>query len=226
MVLENSAPQTIREARYHEPRMAALVVGVAGGSGSGKSTVVRRLMTGLGRDSVTVIEHDRYYRDHPELTVAERATINYDHPEALDTELLIAHVDALRSACPVALPVYDFSQHRRDASTHAAAPHAVILIEGILVLADERLRALMDLKVFVDTDVETRFDRRLRRDVSERGRSPQSVRDQFTLTVQPMHDLFVEPSRQFADIVIREGGYNVLAVEGLLDLIYLRIGKR
>ena len=206
--------------------MAALIIGVAGGSGSGKTTVVRRLVAGLGADSTTVVEHDRYYHDRPESTVAERAAVNYDHPDSLDTALLVSHLDTLRSNAPVALPSYDFTEHRRRAETQATLPRAVVIVEGILVLADARLRSLMDMKVFVETDLETRFDRRLRRDVRERGRSPESVREQFAETVQPMHDLHVEPSRQFADIVIHEGGYNVLAVEGLIDLIFRRLSVR
>lgn len=205
--------------------MAALIIGVAGGSGSGKTTVVRRLVSGLGVDATTVIEHDRYYRDRPDSTVAERAAVNYDHPDALDTPLLIAHIDALRSSAAVDLPSYDFAEHRRRADTQPAFPRPVVIVEGILVLADTQLRGLMDLKVFVETDVETRFNRRLRRDVRERGRSPEAVREQFTETVKPMHDLFVEPSRQFADIVIKEGGYNVIAVEGLIDLIFRRLNR-
>lgn len=205
--------------------MAALIIGIAGGSGSGKTTVVRRLVAGLGADATTVVEHDRYYLDRPEATVAERAAVNYDHPASLDTALLIAHLNCLRSNTAVALPSYDFSEHRRRGATETALPRAVVIVEGILVLAEARLRSLMDMKVFVETDLETRFDRRLRRDVRERGRSPESVREQFAETVQPMHERYVEPSRQFADIVIHEGGYNVLAVEGLIDLIFRRLRR-
>jgi uridine kinase len=203
-----------------------LVIGVAGGSGSGKTTVVRRIMEALGDTDVTVVEHDRYYRDHPELRFEERAALNYDHPNALDTELLVAHVRALREGRPVDLPVYDFARHARKADTTPVRPGTAIIIEGILIFTDRALRSLMDVKVFVDTDADTRFIRRLERDVAERGRTTASVIDQYVNTVKPMHLEFVEPSKRYADLIIPEGGYNQVAVDMLLTLIKSLAGNR
>jgi uridine kinase len=203
-----------------------LVIGVAGGSGSGKTTVVRRIMEALGDTDVTVVEHDRYYRDHPELRFEERAALNFDHPNALDTELLVAHVRALREGRPVDLPVYDFARHARKADTTPVRPGTAIIIEGILIFTDRALRSLMDVKVFVDTDADTRFIRRLERDVAERGRTTASVIDQYVNTVKPMHLEFVEPSKRYADLIIPEGGYNQVAVDMLLTLIKSLAGNR
>lgn len=196
-----------------------LVIGVAGGSGSGKTTVVRRIMDALGDSDVTVVEHDRYYRDHPELRLEERAALNYDHPNALDTDLMVEHVRALREGLTVHLPVYDFALHARKAETTPVRPGAALIIEGILIFTDKALRSLMDVKVFVDTDADTRFIRRLQRDVAERGRTTSSVIDQYLNTVKPMHLEFVEPSKRYADLIIPEGGYNQVAVDMLLTLI-------
>ncbi len=196
-----------------------LIIGVAGGSGSGKSTVVRRIMEALGDTDVTVLEHDRYYRDHPELRLEERAALNYDHPNALDTDLLVEHVRALKEGRAVELPVYDFALHARKPETTPMRPGAAIIVEGILIFTDKTLRSLMDVKVFVDTDADTRFIRRLERDIAERGRTAASVIDQYLNTVKPMHLEFVEPSKRYADLIIPEGGYNQVAVDMLLTLI-------
>ena len=196
-----------------------LIIGVAGGSGSGKTTVVRRIMEALGDADVTVLEHDRYYRDHPELRLEERASLNYDHPNSLDTDLMVAHVRALRDGQPVNVPVYDFTRHTRKAETTPIQPGAAIIVEGILIFTDPALRALMDVKVFVDTDGDTRFIRRLQRDVAERGRTVESVIDQYLTTVKPMHQEFVEPSKRHADLIVPQGGHNNVAVEMLLTLI-------
>jgi uridine kinase len=196
-----------------------LVIGVAGGSGSGKTTVVRRIVEALGDADVSVLEHDRYYRDHPELRLEERAALNYDHPDALETDLLVEHLTRLRAGERVDVPVYDFSRHARLPRTEVMDARAAIIIEGILIFADAPLRQLMDVKVFVDTDADTRFIRRLERDTTERGRTVASVVDQYLSTVKPMHLEFVEPSKRYADIIVPEGGYNNVAIEMLLNLI-------
>ncbi len=198
---------------------APLIIGVAGGSGSGKTTVVRRIVDTLGGADVTVLEHDRYYRDHPELRLEERAALNYDHPDALETSLLVEHVQALKAGRRVDVPVYDFARHARKTSRETLTPHAAVIIEGILIFADAELRALMDVKVFVDTDSDTRFIRRLQRDVSERGRTVESVIDQYLSTVKPMHLEFVEPSKRYADVIVPEGGHNQVAIDMLMTLI-------
>jgi uridine kinase len=196
-----------------------LVFGVAGGSGSGKTTVVRKIMDALGDTDVVVLEHDRYYRDHPELRLEERAALNYDHPNSLDTDLLVSHLRDLRAGRAVDVPVYDFSLHARKAETTPIKPGSAIIVEGILIFTDKVLRSLMDVKVFVDTDGDTRFIRRLERDVAERGRTVSSVIDQYLSTVKPMHLEFVEPSKRYADVIIPEGGHNQVAVDMLLTLI-------
>jgi len=196
-----------------------LVIGVGGGTGSGKTTVVRRIMDTLGPERVSVLEHDRYYRPHPSLSFADRAALNFDHPDALETSLLVEHVRALRSGAQVEAPVYDFAAHERLARTDTVQPRPALIVEGILILADAALRALMDVKVFVDTDDDVRFIRRLRRDVSERGRTIDSVIDQYLATVKPMHMEFVEPSRRHADIIVPEGGRNQVAIDMLLTTI-------
>jgi uridine kinase len=196
-----------------------IVIGVAGGSGSGKTTVVSRITDALGGEHVTVLEHDRYYRDRNDLRLEERAALNYDHPDSLETDLLVRHVEALRQGQQIDAPVYDFSRHTRTASTDAIAPKRAIIIEGILIYTDAPLRALMDVKVFVDTDADTRFIRRLQRDTKERGRTVQSVIDQYLSTVKPMHLEFVEPSKRYADIIVPQGGHNAVAIDMLLTLI-------
>jgi uridine kinase len=197
----------------------SLVIGVAGGSGSGKTTVVRRIVDSLGDNDVTVLEHDRYYRDRNDLRLEERAALNYDHPDALETDLLVAHVVALREGRCAEVPVYDFTRYARTPVTETVSPRRAIIVEGILIYTDAELRRLMDVKVFVDTDDDTRFIRRLQRDISERGRTVQSVIDQYLGTVKPMHLEFVEPSKRYADIIIPQGGHNVVATEMLLTLI-------
>jgi uridine kinase len=200
-------------------RRSPLVIGVAGGSGSGKTTVVRRIVDSLGDSEVTVLEHDRYYRDRNDLRLEERAALNYDHPDSLETDLLVAHIHALRQGHTVQAPVYDFARHARQPSTETVEPRRAIIIEGILIYTDAALRKLMDVKVFVDTDDDTRFIRRLQRDISERGRTVQSVIEQYLGTVKPMHLEFVEPSKRYADIIVPRGGHNAVATEMLLTLI-------
>ena len=195
------------------------VIGVAGGSGSGKTTVVRRIVESIGDDQVTVLEHDRYYRDRNDLRLEERAALNYDHPDSLETDLLVKHVEALRAGETVNVPVYDFARHARQPDTRAISPRRAIIVEGILIYTDAALRRLMDVKVFVDTDDDTRFIRRLQRDISDRGRTVQSVIEQYLGTVKPMHLEFVEPSKRYADIIIPQGGHNAMAIDMLLTLI-------
>ena len=196
-----------------------VVIGVAGGSGSGKTTVVSRIVESVGTDHVIVLEHDRYYYDHPELRLEERAALNYDHPDSLETDLLVRHITDLRAGRPVELPTYDFARHARRQTTDTVQPRQIVIVEGILIFADAALRDLMDVKVFVDTDDDTRFIRRLQRDVAERGRTMDSVIDQYLNTVKPMHLEFVEPTKRYADIIIPRGGHNTVAIDMMLTLI-------
>jgi uridine kinase len=196
-----------------------MVIGVAGGSGSGKTTVVRRIVESLGDSEVTVLEHDRYYRDRKDLPLAEAAALNYDHPDSLETDLMVRHVLELRAGRPVEVPVYDFARYTREDVSQTAHPRAAIIVEGILIFTDAALRRLMDIKVFVDTDDDTRFIRRLQRDIAERGRSVESVIEQYLGTVKPMHLEFVEPSKRYADIIVPQGGHNAVAIDMLLTLI-------
>ena len=197
----------------------SVVIGVAGGSGSGKTTVVRRIVESLGNDQVTVLEHDRYYRDRSDLRLEERAAMNYDHPDSLETDLMVRHLEALRSGSAVEVPVYDFARYARVAATDLAQPRRAIIVEGILIFTDAALRSLLDVKVFVDADDDIRFIRRLRRDVAERGRTMESVVEQYLNTVKPMHLDFVEPSKRYADIIVPQGGHNTVAIDMLLTLI-------
>jgi uridine kinase len=197
-----------------------LFVGVAGGSGSGKSTVVRRILDGLRPDRVSVMHHDAYYRDYVHLPPDLRATINFDHPDSLETSLLVAHLDALREGGSVEVPIYDFTTHTRTPETVPVSPTEVILVDGILVLSEAAIRERMDIRLFVDTDADLRFIRRLERDVRERGRTVDSVVSQYLETVRPMHLDFVEPSKRYADVIIPEGGENVVAI----DMVVARLG--
>ena len=199
--------------------MSSFVIGVAGGSGSGKTTVVRRIVDSLGLEQVTWLDHDRYYRDRNDLRLEERAALNYDHPDALETDLMVQHVRALKAGQAVEVPQYDFTRHARLAETNTFQPRRALIVEGILVFTDAALRDLMDIKVFVDTDSDTRFIRRLQRDVAERGRTMDSVIDQYQHTVKPMHLEFVEPSKRYADVIIPLGGHNTVAVDLLLTML-------
>ncbi|HEX6558515.1 MAG TPA: uridine kinase [Longimicrobiales bacterium] len=199
--------------------MESVIIGVAGGSGSGKTTVVREIIRKLGKHHVTVIHHDSYYRDVSDLSFEERARINYDHPDSLETTLLVAHLNQLKSGHAVEVPVYDFAQHNRSGETETAEPRKVVIVDGLLILWDADLRAMMDIKVYVDTDADVRFIRRLKRDIEERGRSAESVIEQYTTTVRPMHLEFVEPSKRYADVIIPEGGYNKVGVDILMTYI-------
>lgn len=199
--------------------MKPVVIGVAGGTGSGKTTVVSEIVSHLGPDRVAVVQHDSYYRDRSGIPPAERERINYDHPDALETSLLVEHVRALQNGQPVGVPVYDFSTHTRAPEVVPLAPKRAILVEGILVLADPDLRSLMDIRIFVDTDPDLRIIRRLQRDVRERGRTMESVVSQYLETVRPMHLEFVEPSKRHAHVIVPEGGENEVAVDMLVSRI-------
>ena len=196
-----------------------VTIGVAGGSGSGKSTVVRRIVEGLAVPRVAVIHHDAYYRDLGDLPFEDRAKINYDHPDSLETELLVSHLKELKAGRPVEVPIYDFAAHERRAETRTVRPASVTIVDGILILALPALRELMDIKVFVDTDADVRLMRRLRRDLEERDRAVESVLRQYALTVRPMHIEFVEPSKRWADLIVPGGGYNDVAVDMLITKV-------
>ena len=200
------------------PTDGPLVIGIAGGSGSGKTTIARSIVEGVGPGSVVLIQHDAYYRDQTHLPLDERAKVNYDHPDSLETDLLAGHLRQLLAGEAVERPVYDYSVHNRSKDTVVVEPHPVIIVEGILVLSDPDLRSLMDLKIYVDADADLRIARRWERDINERGRSFASVRDQYLHTVRPMHLQFVEPSKRYADIVIPEG-YNLGAVGTVISMI-------
>jgi uridine kinase len=190
-----------------------IVVGVAGGTGSGKTTVVEEILKGLNGSSVLLIQHDSYYRDRSHLLSAEREKINYDHPDALESSLLIEHLNQLLAGLPAEVPIYDFATHTRRPERRRVEPSRVIIVEGILILADPALRKLFDIKVFVDTDADIRFIRRMERDIAERSRTRESVVKQYVDTVRPMHLEFVEPSKRYADIIIPEGGHNRVAID-------------
>ena len=185
-------------------RQKPVIIGIAGGTGSGKSTFTNRLRDAFG-DDVTVIYHDNYYRAHDELPFEERKKLNYDHPDAFETELLMRHLELLKEGRAIECPTYDYSLHNRAPGTVRIEPRPVILLEGILILFDERIRDLLDIKVFVDADADERILRRILRDTKERGRSVENIVDQYLTTVKPMHGLFVEPTRVFADIITNSG---------------------
>ena len=204
--------------------MEPVVVGVAGGTGSGKTTVAAEILRRAGTDHISLIQHDAYYKDLSDLPVAQRAMQNFDHPDALDDDLLIAHLQELKAGRPVEVPIYDFTTHARTAKTLRVESHRVILLEGILIFADEALRRLMDVRIFVDTDADIRFIRRLQRDIAERGRTMESVIHQYLATVRPMHQEYVEPSKRHANIIIPEGGFNEVAVEMIAARIRALLG--
>lgn len=199
--------------------MEPVVIGVAGGTGSGKTTVAHEILKRAGTEQISLIQHDAYYRDLGDLPPAQRAMQNFDHPDALDNQLLIAHLERLKAGQAVDIPVYDFTTHTRTTETRHVEPYRVLMLEGILIFADPALRRLMDVKIFVDTDSDIRFIRRLQRDIAERGRTMESVIRQYLGTVRPMHQEFVEPSKRYADVIIPEGGFNEVA----MDMIAARI---
>lgn len=206
--------------------MNVTIIGVAGGTGSGKSTLVKRLQEAFKNDDVATLCHDYYYKAHPELTYEERTKLNYDHPAAFDTDMLVEHVKALKSNVPIEHPVYSFVDHNRTEERVLVKPSRVIIVDGILIFENKELRDLMDIKVFVDTDADVRLARRILRDVIERGRTMQSVVDQYLTTVKPMHEEFVEPSKKYADVIIPEGGFNSVAVGMLIKNIRSLIDEK
>ena len=200
-------------------RKAPLVLGIAGGSGSGKSTIAKSVLAALEPGQGVLLEQDHYYRSQSHLPEQERASVNYDHPDALELDLLTSHLDALRTGEPIVRPTYDFTTHDRAKEGLRIEPAPVIVVEGILVLADDRLRSRFEVKLFVDTDPDIRLMRRIRRDLEHRGRTFAQVRKQYYETVRPMHVAFVEPSKRFADIIIPEGGQNRVALDFLLSFV-------
>ncbi len=200
-------------------KKSSLVFGIAGGTGSGKTTIADYILKTVGHEKIAFLPHDAYYRDQTGLTQEERAQINFDHPSSLETELLIEHITKLRNQETIQLPTYDFKTHSRNQETITIHPQPIVVIEGILIFVEPELRDLFDLKIYVDTDADIRFIRRLKRDIEERGRTTESVINQYLETVRPMHLEFVEPSKRYASVIIPEGGYNTVA----LDLIVARI---
>ena len=199
--------------------MKPTVIGVAGGSGSGKTTIAKKIIEMIGRDRVAWVQHDGYYRHRPELSLEEREGQNYDHPRSLESELMVAQVKDLINGLPAAIPVYDFANHLRSSEVKLVEPAPIILLEGILIFAEQELLDLMDVKIFVDTDSDVRFIRRLKRDMEERGRTMESVVEQYMTTVRPMHLQFVEPSKRKADVIIPEGGHNHVAMDMVVALL-------
>jgi uridine kinase len=204
---------------YMSTRMMPLVIGIAGGSGSGKTTVAHAILERVGAERIGFFPHDAYYRDLSNLPISQRVEVNFDHPDSLETKLLVQHILQQKAGYPVELPVYDFKTHYRTAETIRIHPQPIIIVEGILIFAEPELRELFDVKIFVDTDPDIRFIRRLKRDISERGRTVASVIEQYQKTVRPMHLEFVEPSKRYADVIIPEGGFNTVA----LDMVVARI---
>lgn len=202
-----------------EKHATPLVIGIAGGSGSGKTTVANVILSRVGAEHIAYLPHDAYYKDLHQLPPNQRAEINFDHPDSLDNELMVAQIELLKKWQAVELPIYDFKHDRRTAETIKVFPQPVILVEGILIFGLKELRELFDVKIFVDTDADIRFIRRLQRDIYQRGRTTESVIEQYLATVRPMHLKFVEPSRRYADIIVPEGGHNLVA----MDMIVARI---
>ena len=199
-----------------------IVIGLAGGSDSGKTTLMKNLIARF-QDDVTVLSHDNYYRPYDELTIEERRKVNYDHPDAFDTEMMNEHLKLLKAGKPIQCPIYDYTTYSRSAETTLVEPRKVILVEGILIFENKALCEQMDIKIFVDTDADVRLIRRIKRDVAKRGRSLDSVLTQYLSTVKPMHEQFVEPSKKNADLVVLEGGKNLVALEMIIDRIQRHI---
>ena len=202
-----------------------LVIGIAGGSGSGKTTLMNNIVKRF-EDNITVLSHDSYYRRHDDMTYEERCQLNYDEPAALETELMVRHLDQLRSGIAIDCPVYDFTVHNRSDETTRVEPRKVIIVEGILIFENKLLRDLMDIRIFVDTDADIRLCRRVKRDVNKRGRSLESVLTQYQETVKPMYEKYVEPSKKYAHILVPEGGKNAVALDLVVNLIEKHIEGR
>src|SRR5574341_358337 len=202
-----------------------VLIGVAGGTGSGKTTVSQAILGRVGRERIAFIQHDAYYRDRSPLPFEERVRLNYDHPDSLETDLLVAHLKELRAGRAVEMPQYDFARHVRKKETRRVEPRAIILVEGILIFVDRALREMFDIKIFVDTDADLRFLGRLQRDLTERGRTMESVIHQYLETVRPMHLEFVEPSKRYADLIIPEGAENEVALEAVVARVRAMLSR-
>jgi uridine kinase len=202
-----------------------MIIGICGGTGSGKTTVANRILESVSASEVVFIQQDSYYRNLKDLPLDYRQVANFDHPDALDNDLLVNHVRRLRAGEPIELPLYDFKTHTRLVDTRAVDPKPIVIVEGILIFAEPRLLEQMDIKVFVDTPDDIRFIRRLRRDIAERGRTVESVIEQYTATVRPMHMQFVEPSKRHADVIIPEGGHNLVSIDLLSGKIRERLAS-
>lgn len=206
--------------------MKPLIIGIAGGTGSGKTTVARKIAQALPEASVAFLDMDGYYRNFGHLPMDERRQVNWDHPEAFDLDLFVSHLEQLARGEPIEKPVYDFSTHLRSSSTERITPADVIVVDGILLFVDERVRALCDVKVYVDADADIRLVRRIQRDMSERDRPLEEILEQYLTTVRPMHQQFVEPGKRYADIIIPRGGQNAVAIEMILTTIQRRLDAR
>lgn len=205
--------------------MERLIIGIAGGTGSGKTTVAKKIYQSFGKDAV-ILSHDFYYKPHDDMPFEERRKLNYDHPNSLDTDMLVEHLAQLKNGQSIMHPTYDFSRHCRCDVWEKTESARLIIVEGILIFTDKRICDLCDVKLFVDTDADVRFIRRLRRDVRERGRTMESVINQYTSTVKPMHEQFVEPSKSKADLIIPEGGHNVIAISMIVDAINKKLANK
>lgn len=205
--------------------MDRLIIGIAGGTGSGKTTIAKKIYQSFSKNAV-ILSHDFYYKPHDELPFEERCKLNYDHPDSLDTDLLVQHLTALKHGEAILHPTYDFSHHCRNDAWESTESAKLIIVEGILIFTDKRLCDLCDIRLFVDTDADVRFIRRLRRDVNSRGRTMESVINQYLKTVKPMHEQFVEPSKTKADLIIPEGGHNLIAISTIVDAINKKLNSR
>jgi uridine kinase len=200
-------------------RLRPVTIAVAGGTGSGKTTVTNAILERVGSNNIAYIPQDAYYKDIQDIPMANRDTVNFDHPDAIDTTLIAQHVRQLQAGQSVDIPIYDFTKDQRTTQVQHVNSHPIILVEGILIFVEPELRSLFDVKIFVDTDADIRFIRRLKRDIAERGRTPESVIAQYLTTVRPMHLEFVEPSKRYADVIIPEGGFNFVAIDMVADRI-------
>jgi uridine kinase len=218
--------KTITKMTTKEKHTNPITIGIAGGSGSGKTTVAKVILDRIGADHIAYLPHDSYYRDLSTLPREQRALINFDHPESLDSDLFIEHIQALQNRHSIRMPVYDFSTHTRTDEIRIVKPQQVILVEGILIFAEFRLRELFDVRIFVDTDDDVRFIRRLQRDITERSRTPESIVNQWMQTVRPMYLEFVEPSKRYAHVIIPEGGLNEVAMEMVIARIHSLKGQQ
>lgn len=207
-------------------RQISLTIGIAGGTGSGKTTVANVILERVGKEHIAYLPHDAYYRELSNLPPDQKAAMNFDHPDSLETELMIKHIEQLKRGIAVELPIYDFSTNSRTSNSIRIEPHPVIIVEGILLFVDSRLRELLDVKIFVDTDNDIRFIRRLLRDITERGRTTENVIQQYLTTVRPMHLEFVEPSKRYANVIIPEGGFNEVAMDMVIARIESLLGRK